>query len=72
VSFWVQAAEQQPLRLAALVFGNVHAEQWGETARPVDFFDLRADLEALLLPLASGIGGVSNWQHSTQAKAQKF
>jgi phenylalanyl-tRNA synthetase beta chain len=44
-------AEQQPLRLAALVFGNVHAEQWGETARPVDFFDLRADLEALLHPL---------------------
>jgi phenylalanyl-tRNA synthetase beta chain len=45
------AAEQQPLRLAALAFGNVHAEQWGETARQVDFFDLRADLEAMLHPL---------------------
>lgn len=45
------AADQQPLRLAALVFGNAHVEQWGEAARPVDIFDLRADLEALLYPL---------------------
>jgi phenylalanyl-tRNA synthetase beta chain len=45
------AADQQPLRLAALAFGNVRAEQWGEKSRAVDFFDMRADLEALLHPV---------------------
>ncbi len=34
-------------RLAGLAFGNVYAEQWGDKARPVDFYDLKADVEAL-------------------------
>ncbi len=38
---------QQPL-LAALVCGSAQEEQWGLTVRPVDFFDLKADLEAVL------------------------
>ncbi|HYF97758.1 MAG TPA: phenylalanine--tRNA ligase subunit beta, partial [Coxiellaceae bacterium] len=32
----------------ALITGNLYAEQWGIAVRPVDFFDLKADLEALL------------------------
>jgi phenylalanyl-tRNA synthetase beta chain len=41
----------QPLRLAALAAGPAVAEQWGASPRPVDFYDLKGDLEALLAPL---------------------
>lgn len=34
-------------KLALLAAGTAAAEQWGTPARPVDFFDLKADLEAL-------------------------
>jgi len=34
-----------------LAYGAVHEEQWAEKARLVDFYDLRADLEALLHPV---------------------
>ena len=34
--------------LAALVLGTRAPEQWGSPATPVDFFDLKADLEVLL------------------------
>lgn len=37
----------QPLRLAALAAGPALPEQWGAPARNVDFFDLKADVEAL-------------------------
>ena len=40
----------QPVRLAALAAGFVRPEQWAETSRNVDFFDVKADLEALLFP----------------------
>jgi phenylalanyl-tRNA synthetase beta chain len=40
----------QPKRLAALTYGPVADEQWGQAARAVDFFDLKADLEALFAP----------------------
>lgn len=43
--------EQTPC-LGGLVMGTVVAEQWGSPAVPVDFFDVKADLEALL-----GLGG---------------
>jgi len=39
---------QQPERLGALAYGGRVPEQWGEAARTVDFFDLKADLAALL------------------------
>jgi len=38
----------QPLRLAALAYGSAEALQWGATARGVDFFDMKGDLQALL------------------------
>jgi phenylalanyl-tRNA synthetase beta chain len=40
----------QPRRLAALAAGSAFPEQWGESARPVDFFDIKGDLEALFAP----------------------
>ena len=43
--------EQTPC-LGGVVMGTVVAEQWGSPAVPVDFFDVKADLEALL-----GLGG---------------
>ncbi|MDR0701972.1 MAG: phenylalanine--tRNA ligase subunit beta [Azoarcus sp.] len=44
----------QPRRLAALAAGPVLPEQWGETARPVDFHDLKGDLETLFAPRPLG------------------
>ena len=44
------AGYDQPKRVAALAYGPVVEEQWGQAARNVDFFDLKADLEALFAP----------------------
>lgn len=44
------AGYDQPKRLAGLAYGSVAEEQWGQTARNVDFFDVKADLEALFAP----------------------
>jgi phenylalanyl-tRNA synthetase beta chain len=44
------AGIRQPVRVAAAAFGPVVAEQWGVPTRPVDFFDLKGDLESLLAP----------------------
>ncbi len=41
----------QPKRVAAMAYGAVADEQWGQATRPVDFFDLKADLEALFAPV---------------------
>ncbi len=40
----------QPWRVGAVAYGDAHSQQWGMAARAVDFFDLKADLEALLVP----------------------
>jgi phenylalanyl-tRNA synthetase beta chain len=37
----------QPEKVALLASGNALPEQWGENARPVDFFDLKQDLAQL-------------------------
>lgn len=44
------AGFHQPMRIASLVSGTALQEQWGERARPVDFYDLKGDLEALFAP----------------------
>ena len=41
----------QPKRIAAMAYGAVAEEQWGQTSRAIDFFDLKADLEALFAPV---------------------
>ncbi len=43
--------------VAALAWGAAWPEQWGAASRPVDFFDLKGDLEALLA-LAGKTAGV--------------
>jgi len=40
----------QPLRLGGLAYGDALPEQWGASKRPVDFFDVKRDLEALVAP----------------------
>ncbi|SCY36160.1 phenylalanyl-tRNA synthetase beta subunit [Nitrosospira sp. Nl5] len=42
----------QSEKLAGLCYGNAMAEQWGVSAREVDFYDAKADIEALFWPLA--------------------
>jgi phenylalanyl-tRNA synthetase beta chain len=44
------AGYHQPKRLAALAYGSLLEEQWGQPARNVDFFDVKADLENLFAP----------------------
>ncbi len=46
------AGYAQPKHVAALAYGGVADEQWGQPARNVDFFDVKADLEALFAPVA--------------------
>lgn len=43
----------QPVKIGGLVYGPLYAEQWSGEKRDVDFFDLKADIEALAghLPL---------------------
>ena len=38
----------QPQRIAAAAWGPALPEQWGVPTRPVDFYDMKSDLEALL------------------------
>ncbi len=44
------AGFDQPKRVAAIAYGPSVDEQWGEKTRAVDFFDVKADLEALFAP----------------------
>ena len=44
------AGINQPIRVAGLAYGPVENTQWGAKERPVDFFDLKGDLETLLAP----------------------
>ena len=37
----------QQKMLAGLVLGDAYSEQWGEKARKVDFFDIKADIQAI-------------------------
>lgn len=42
------AGIEQPSRLAAAAWGPALEEQWGAASRAVDFYDVKADLQALL------------------------
>lgn len=46
---------EQHRQIAGVVCGSRYAEQWAEKQRPVDFFDMKADVEALL-----DLGGEEN------------
>ncbi len=46
------AGLRQPMRIGAAAFGPLADGQWDEASRGVDFFDVKADVEALAVPLA--------------------
>ena len=45
------AGFNQPMRVAGLAYGPRAALQWSQTDKPVDFFDVKGDVQALLAPL---------------------
>jgi phenylalanyl-tRNA synthetase beta chain len=49
---WAVKGIEQPVKIGGLVFGPVLEDQWGQPARSVDFFDVKADLEGLAHPLS--------------------
>ncbi|MDB5854442.1 MAG: phenylalanine--tRNA ligase subunit beta [Herminiimonas sp.] len=44
------AGYRQPQYVAALAYGPLVEEQWGQAGRNVDYFDVKAELEALFAP----------------------
>ena len=42
-----RSLDNQPMRLGGLSYGNRYEEQWGERARLVDYFDVKADLQSI-------------------------
>ena len=42
----------QPEKLGGLAYGDSLPEQWGAPTRPVDFFDIKSDIEALFWPVS--------------------
>ena len=39
---------RQPVMISALLYGDADGEQWARKTRPVDFYDAKGDLEALM------------------------
>jgi len=48
-------APSETRRLAMVAIGDAQAEQWGAAARPVDFHDLKGDLEALAVAAGASL-----------------
>ena len=44
---------RQPWKLAGLAYGGALPEQWASPTRPVDFYDIKGEVELLLAPLAA-------------------
>jgi phenylalanyl-tRNA synthetase beta chain len=44
----------QPMRLAGVAYGPLHPLQWDQAERAADFFDIKADVQALLAPAQPG------------------
>jgi phenylalanyl-tRNA synthetase beta chain len=40
----------QPMRVAGVAYGPLHPLQWGQSEAPADFYDVKADVQALLAP----------------------
>jgi phenylalanyl-tRNA synthetase beta chain len=45
----------QPIRVGAVAYGDALPEQWGTSARRVDFYDVKGDLEAFFAPAAAQV-----------------
>jgi phenylalanyl-tRNA synthetase beta chain len=49
LKFYRQDGEiKQESVISGLIYGELNPEQWGEAQRPVDFYDLKGDVESLL------------------------
>jgi len=42
-----KSSYQETTRVSGLAYGDAMPEQWGDAARPVDFYDVKADVDAL-------------------------
>ncbi len=49
----VDTIDQEPM-FAGVICGDIHHEQWAEQPQKIDFFDIKADVEALLAHSAAG------------------
>lgn len=47
-------------RVGGLAYGSALPEQWGESARNVDFYDVKADVEALFAPAALSFAALAH------------
>ena len=47
------AGVRQPMRVAGLAWGPAQPLQWSARSRPIDFFDVKGDVENLLAPMAA-------------------
>lgn len=65
----------EPERLALVAAGNAQPEQWSDTARNVDFYDVKADIEAVLAlrgqrgTLSVSTDALPSWLHPGKACA---
>jgi phenylalanyl-tRNA synthetase beta chain len=48
-------ATHQQKMLAGLVLGDAYSEQWGEKPRKIDFFDIKADIQAIFALTGCGM-----------------
>jgi phenylalanyl-tRNA synthetase beta chain len=46
------AGYREPKRVAAIAYGALAEEQWGQPSRNADYFDIKGDLDALFAPAA--------------------
>ncbi len=53
-----QGEIEQTRMLAGVASGSVQSEGWANTRRALDFYDVKADLEALLLPIDAAVSFV--------------
>ena len=68
VAFLQGDSMNESMRLAAVASGHALPEQWGETARALDFFDIKGDVERLfslrgLAPSPAFSQGDLPWMH---------
>lgn len=56
LKFVKNGAEIEQTRMfSGVISGQAEAENWSNVKRPLDFFDIKADLESILLPIDSSI-----------------
>ncbi|MFJ1253198.1 phenylalanine--tRNA ligase subunit beta [Cupriavidus sp. CuC1] len=54
------AGYHQPMVAGGIAYGPAFEEQWGIATRPVDFFDVKGDVESLLFPRVARFEPVSH------------